>query len=98
EEGRAVDAAFEREWRMGIFVSLDAGEGQAEQDRQPQAELQSIAVAMDQRMVRPGHRRARAQQDHRVEQREAPGVEHLDALGRPDPAYRIDRGREERAV
>ena len=56
------------------------------------------AVAVDQRMVRPGDGRARAQQDHRVEQREAQRVEHFDALGRPHAADRVDRRREERAV
>ena len=61
-------------------------------------ELQPVAVAVDQRMVRPGHGRARAQQDQRVEQREAQRVEHLDALGRPHAADRLDRRGEQRAV
>src|SRR3954447_20355308 len=38
EEGGAIDIAFEGERRVGIFVSLDAGEQQAEQDRQQQPE------------------------------------------------------------
>src|SRR4051812_39392254 len=54
EEGRAVDAAFEGERRVGVLPGLDAGEGQAEQDRQPQSELQAVAVAVNQRMVSPG--------------------------------------------
>jgi hypothetical protein len=33
--------------------------------------------------MRPGHRRARRQQDERVQQREVPGVESLNALRRP---------------
>src|SRR6185369_3047279 len=98
EKGRAVDVAFEGEGRVGIFPGLDTGEGEAEQDRQPQAELQSFAVAMDQRMVRPGDRRSRTEQDQGVEQREAPGVQHFDALGRPLASNRVHRGREERAV
>ena len=61
-------------------------------------ELQPVAVAVDQRMVRPGDGRARAQQDQGVEQREAPRVQHLDALGRPLPADRSTARREQRAV
>src|SRR5947208_16816172 len=67
EKGRAVDAAFERERRMSIFPCLYAGEGKTEQDCQQQAELQPMSVAVDQRMVRPGNGRARAEQNHRVE-------------------------------
>ena len=45
EEGRAIDAAFEREGRMGVLIGLHAREGQAEQDRQPKAELEPVTVA-----------------------------------------------------
>ena len=34
EKGRAKDRAFESEWRMGIFVGLNRGEGGAKQNRQ----------------------------------------------------------------
>src|SRR3546814_12175691 len=56
-EGRAVVALPEAEGRMGIFIGLDRREDGAEDDRQPQAFLQPLAVAVDQRMMRPGDRR-----------------------------------------
>ena len=36
--------------------------------------------------MRPGHRGARGQQQQRIQQRQMPGIEGLDALGRPDAA------------
>src|SRR3546814_18438342 len=60
-EGRAVVALPEAEGRMGIFIGLDRREDGAEDDRQPQAFLQPLAVAVDQRMMRPGDRRARTE-------------------------------------
>src|SRR5947209_16452408 len=71
EEGRAINAAFEGERRVGIFIGLDAGERETEQDRAPQAELKAVAVAVDQAVVCPGDRRSRAQQDQGVEERKA---------------------------
>jgi hypothetical protein len=47
----------------------------------PQALLQPFAVAVDQRVVRPGDRGARAQQDQRVEQRQVERIEHVHAFG-----------------
>src|SRR5688572_19183812 len=60
EKGRAVNIAFEVERRLDVLIGLDAGEQQSEQDRQQQPQLQAVAVAVDQRMVRPGHGRSRA--------------------------------------
>ena len=40
--------------------------------------------------MRPGDRRARRQQDQRVEQRQMPRIEHLDALRRPVTAGEFD--------
>ncbi len=88
----------EGERRVDVLVGLDAGEQQAEQDRQQQAGLEPLAVAVDQRMVRPGHRRARAEQDQGVEKRKAPRVEHVQALRRPLAADRLGRRREQRRV
>ena len=76
----------EGEGRVGIFVSLHAGEGRAEQDREDQAPLQALTVVFEQRVVRPGHRGARGQQDQRVEERQVPRIEGFDALRRPDAA------------
>ena len=53
-------------------------------DGQDQAVFQALAVAFQQRVMRPGDGRARGQQDQRVEQRQMPGIEGLDALRRPD--------------
>ncbi len=68
---------------MVIFVGLNAGEDDAQQDRQQQAGLGGLPVAGLKCMVSPGHRRARQQQDDRVQQRQAPRAQQLDALGRP---------------
>ena len=47
----------------------------------------AAADRVDQRVVRPGDRRARAEQDQRVEQRQMPGIEGLDALRRPGAGH-----------
>ena len=86
EEGRAVDVAGEGEGGVAVFIDLHAGEQRAQHDREDQAVFQALAVAFEQRVMRPGHRGARGQQDQRVEQRQVPGVEGLDALRRPDAA------------
>ena len=51
--------------------------------------IEALAVVVQQRVVRPGDRRAREQQDQRVEERQVPGVENLDALRRPDAAGEV---------
>ena len=83
EEGGAVDVAGEAERGVGVFIGLHAGEAGAEQDGEDQAVFQALAVVLQQRMMRPGHRGARGQQHQRVEQRQMPGIEGLDALRRP---------------
>src|SRR6266516_2788197 len=104
EEGRAVDVAFEGEMRVAVLVSLDAGERDAEQDRADQAPFEALAIVLEQRMMRPGHRGAGGEQDQRVEQRQVPGIERLDPLRRPRPApelgahHVVDIGREQRGV
>ena len=57
-ERRTIVRARKTEWRMQIFISLDAGEQNAEQHSCPQTFFQAVAVAMDQFMMRPGHGRA----------------------------------------
>jgi hypothetical protein len=86
EKGRAVDRAFEGEWRMGIFIGLNAGEGGAKQNSQDESCLEAKTIIVQEGMMGPGHRRARGQKNERVEEREVPRVECLDALGRPNPA------------
>ena len=56
-----------------------------------QAVLQARAVIVEQGVMRPGDRRARGQQDQRVEQRQIAGIEHLGALGRPTPPVKATR-------
>src|SRR3546814_4456470 len=46
-EGRAVVALHEAEGRMGIFIGRDRREDGAEDDRQPQAFLKPLEVAVD---------------------------------------------------
>src|SRR5579862_4441002 len=55
EEGRAVDAALKVERRVIIFPALDRGEQEPEQDSADQPLLKSLAVAMQQGVMRPGH-------------------------------------------
>ena len=75
-----------------IFERLDAGEQRAQRDGQHQAPFQALAVVCEQRMVRPGHRGARGQQQQRVEQRQVEGIEQFDAGRRPDAAGGGDAG------
>jgi hypothetical protein len=67
-----------------VLVGLDAGEQHTERDGADQTPLQALAVTIDQRVVRPGHRGARQQQNERVQQRQVPRIEHFDASRRPD--------------
>ena len=69
---------------LAILVGLDGGEHHPQQHRDQQAPLGRLAVPVLQGMVRPGDRGAGGEQDHRVDQREVPGIQGLDALGRPD--------------
>ena len=51
EEGRTINMTAEREWRMRIFISLHAGEDEAENNRQPQALLQTLTIIMQKRVM-----------------------------------------------
>ena len=57
---RAIIQSSKWKRRLEIFISLNAAEKQAEKYGRPQAFLQTFAVAMDQRMVRPCDCGARA--------------------------------------
>ena len=87
EEGRAIDVAAivaaEGESGVGIFIGLDGGEQEAEHDGAGEAPFEALAVVVEQRVMRPGDGGARGQEDQRVDQRQMPGIEDLDALGRP---------------
>src|SRR6266436_1184103 len=68
EEGGAVDMARIVERRVHVFVSLNAGEREAERNRKDEAPFQAITVVVQQGVVRPGHRGAGRQQDQGIEQ------------------------------
>ena len=80
------DVTAEGEGRVGIFIGLHAGEEHAQHHGGDEAPLEALAIVVEQRVVRPGDGGARGQQDQRVDQRQVPGIEDLDALGRPDAA------------
>ena len=68
---------------VAVLVDLDRGEQRAKGDGQDQGELGALAVALLQSVVRPGDGGAREQQRQGVDQRQVPGGNQLDALGRP---------------
>ena len=65
---------------MGIFIGLQRGEQQAENDGEHEAPDQALAVILQQRMVGPGDSCTRGQQDQRVDQRQVPRIENLGVL------------------
>ncbi len=68
-----------RSRRSEYSSDLHAGEQHAERDGDGEAPDEAVLVVVQQRMVRPGDRGARGQQDQRVEQRQVQEVEKLDA-------------------
>src|SRR3546814_4696064 len=94
----AIDAALEAERRVIIFKRLNGAEYHTKPDGAPQAFLRALAVAMDKRVMRPGDRRARAEQDQRVEQRQAEGIDHLQPDRRPCATDDFGAGREQRGI
>ena len=92
EEGRAIDMASKTKGGMAIFIGLHTGEQRAKNHGQPEALLQALAIAIEQRVMRPGHRGARGQQDQCVEERQMPGIEDFDALGWPGATKLVDAG------
>ena len=54
-----IDAAGEMERSVGVFVGLHRGEAQAQQHGDRQALDQPLLVAFEQRVMGPGHGRAR---------------------------------------
>mmetsp|Transcript_22350 Transcript_22350/g.28685 ORF Transcript_22350/g.28685 Transcript_22350/m.28685 type:complete len:230 (+) Transcript_22350:155-844(+) len=84
EEGRAIDVARETKRRVAVFISLEAGEDQAQQNCDDQTVFHVFAVVfMRQRVVRPRRRTTGAQQDQSVDQRQVPRIKRLDANRRP---------------
>src|SRR6185437_8200401 len=59
EESRAVDIAAVVEGGLRILIALHASEGQAERNGQDQAPLEALAIAFEERVMRPGNRGAR---------------------------------------
>ena len=88
EKHRGVDAAGEREGRVGILDRLTRRERQAEEDGQAEAIDQDLLIALQQRVMGEGDGAAGQQQDHRVEQRQMERIEGVNRRRRP---YRHDR-------
>src|SRR3546814_7349817 len=74
EEGGTIDAALEAERRVIIFKRLNGAEHHAKPDGAPQALLRALAVAMDQRVMRPDRKSTRAEPEPRRERRKAEGA------------------------
>jgi hypothetical protein len=96
EEGRAVvvgrgmaRVVAEDEGRVDELISLERREQQAEGDRDDQALDQLIALAVMQALQTPHERAARADQNHRVDDGQPPGVDDHRALRRPDAAEEL---------
>src|SRR5690349_4278419 len=83
EERGTVDVAAEVEGRVRILVSLHTGESEPQQDGKDEAPFEPLPVVFQKRMMRPGNGRAGGEQDQRIEQRQMPGVECLDAFRGP---------------
>ena len=77
---------------VAVLEGLAEREEDAEQDGADEAVPDALLVALEERMVRPGHRRARGQEDQRIEERQVPGIEGLDPLRRPDAADDLGAG------
>ena len=83
EECRPVDVLREVERRLGVFISLHAGETQTQRNGEDEPPFEALAVIMQQRMMRPGDRRAGGQEDQGIEERQMPRIKGLDPLRRP---------------
>src|SRR5215475_8173201 len=89
EEGGTVDVAFVVERSVAVLVGLHGREGEAEQDGKDEAPFEPLPVILQERVMRPGDRGARGEQDQRVEQRQVPRIEGVDALGGPHAAEQV---------
>src|SRR5215471_19296036 len=102
EESGAVDMARIMKRGVHVFVSLDAGEREAEGDRKNETPFKALTIVMEQSVMRPGHRGAGSEQDQGVEQGQVPGIEGLDPFRWPYMAdeigahYLVDIGRKQR--
>src|SRR3989304_8691946 len=77
EEGRAVDVVGEAEAGMHVLIGLGGGEQDAQYDGASEPKHETSAIVVEQRMMRPGHRRARGEQDQRVDEGQAPRIEGM---------------------
>ncbi len=68
---------------MNVFVNLHGREQHAKRHGECQTRNQALAVVVQQGVVGPGHAGARQQQDNGVVERQMPGIDDLDPLGRP---------------
>ena len=89
----------EAERGVAVFVGLERVKQRPRHDGDGEAADEVAAVAFEQRVMRPGHGRARQQQDQRVEERHSNGSKGWMPLGgqtppRPETA-RAEKGPEE---
>jgi len=70
---------------MAVFKRLHAGEGGPEQDGEDQAYFRPWRSFSNQRVMRPGHRGARGQQQQRIQQRQCQGSKVSMPLGGQTP-------------
>src|SRR6266849_5780210 len=70
EKGGAIDVAAEIESGVAVLVSLNAGESETERDGEDKTPFESLAVVLQERVVRPSHGSARGQQDERIQERQ----------------------------
>src|SRR5690242_18868235 len=83
EEGRRIDALGEAESGVAVLIGLQTGEADAEDHGKREALDQALAVVLQERVMRPGHGRARGQQYQRVEERHLERIEGMDSFRRP---------------
>src|SRR5713101_5308917 len=93
EEGRRIDPVFETKGSVAVFIGLQRAEAEAEEDRDTQPLDELPTVVHEKCAMSPAHCEAGSQQNDGVEERDFPGIEGVDALGRPDAV----NGKEARA-
>ena len=77
---------------MAVFVALNPGENEAEENSQPKALQDMILIAFEQRMMCPGQGYAGGQQDERIKERQPPGIKHDNTRWRPHTLNRFPVG------
>src|SRR5258705_13615848 len=66
EEGGAIDVAAVVKRRVTVLITLYAGERETEHNGQDQAPFEPFPVILQERVMSPGHGRARGEQNQRI--------------------------------